>query len=191
MVGSSSWTTSTTPRRNISVRCSPRSPITRRSWPQAKTRSHPTSIDKMIIWGNHSATQYPDISHCTVGGKPARSLVDQAWVEKDFIPVVQQRGAAVIKARGLSSAASAASAAVDHVRDWALGSNGKWVSMAVPSDGSYGIKPGVVYGYPCTTKDGQYEIVQGLAVDDFSRARMDATEKELREERAAIEDLLR
>jgi malate dehydrogenase len=157
----------------------------------AKTRSHPTSIDKMIIWGNHSATQYPDISHCTVGGKPARSLVDQAWVEKDFIPVVQQRGAAVIKARGLSSAASAASAAVDHVRDWALGSNGKWVSMAVPSDGSYGIKPGVVYGYPCTTKDGQYEIVQGLAVDDFSRARMDATEKELREERAAIEDLLR
>jgi malate dehydrogenase len=157
----------------------------------AKTHSHATSIDRMIIWGNHSATQYPDISHCTVGGKPARSLVDQAWVEKDFIPVVQQRGAAIIKARGLSSAASAASAAVDHVRDWALGSNGKWVSMAVPSDGSYGIKPGVVYGYPCTTKNGQYEIVQGLAVDDFSRGRMDATEKELREERAAIEDLLK
>ena len=157
----------------------------------AKTKSHPTSIDKMIIWGNHSATQYPDISHCTVGGKPAKSLVDQAWIEKEFIPVVQQRGAAVIKARGLSSAASAASAAVDHVRDWALGSNGKWVSMAVPSDGSYGIKAGVVYGYPCTTKNGQYEIVQGLSVDSFIRARMDATEKELREERAAIEDLLR
>jgi malate dehydrogenase len=157
----------------------------------AKTRAHPSDIDKMIIWGNHSSTQYPDLSHCTVGGKPAKSLVDQAWIEKDFIPTVQQRGAAVIKARGLSSAASAASAAIDHVRDWALGSNGKWVSMAVPSDGSYGIKPGVVYGYPCTTKNGQYEIVQGLAVDAFSRARMDATEKELREERAAIEDLLR
>ncbi len=157
----------------------------------AKTRTHATSIEKLIIWGNHSSTQYPDISHCSIGGKPAKSLVEQAWVEKDFIPTVQQRGAAVIKARGLSSAASAASAAVDHVRDWALGSNGKWVSMAVPSDGSYGIKPGVVYGYPCTTKNGQYEIVQGLSVDDFSRARMDATEKELREERAAIEDLLR
>jgi malate dehydrogenase len=157
----------------------------------AKTRSHPNDIDRMIIWGNHSATQVPDISHCTVGGKPAKSLVDQGWIEKDFIPVVQQRGAAIIKARGLSSAASAASAAVDHVRDWALGSNGKWVSMAVPSDGSYGIKAGVVYGYPCTTKNGQYEIVQGLAVDDFTRTRMDATEKELREERAAIEDLLR
>jgi malate dehydrogenase len=157
----------------------------------AKTRSHPNDIDKMIIWGNHSATQVPDISHTTVGGKPAKSLVDQDWIEKDFIPVVQQRGAAIIKARGLSSAASAASAAIDHVRDWALGSNGKWVSMAVPSDGSYGIKPGVVYGYPCTTKNGQYEIVQGLSVDAFIRARMDATEKELREERAAIEDLLK
>jgi malate dehydrogenase len=157
----------------------------------AKTHSHPNDIEKMIIWGNHSATQYPDISHATVGGKPAKSLVDQNWIEKDFIPVVQQRGAAIIKARGLSSAASAASAAIDHVRDWALGSNGKWVSMAVPSDGSYGIKPGVVYGYPCTTKNGQYEIVQGLGVDEFSRARMDATEKELREERAAIEELLK
>jgi len=157
----------------------------------AKTGAHPNDIEKMIIWGNHSATQYPDISHTTVGGKPAKSLVDQNWIEKDFIPVVQQRGAAIIKARGLSSAASAASAAIDHVRDWALGSNGKWVSMAVPSDGSYGIKPGVVYGYPCTTRNGQYEIVQGLSVDEFSRARMDATEKELREERAAIEDLLK
>ena len=104
---------------------------------------------------------------------------------------MQQRGAAIIKARGLSSAASAASAAVDHMHDWVLGSNGKWVSMGVPSDGSYGIKPGVVYGYPCICKNGQYEIVQGLSVDEFSRSRMDATEKELREERAAIEDLLK
>jgi malate dehydrogenase len=157
----------------------------------AKTGAHTTDVDKMIIWGNHSSTQYPDISHTTVKGKPAKSLVDQTWIEKDFIPTVQQRGAAVIKARGLSSAASAASAAVDHMRDWALGTNGKWVSMGVASDGSYGIKPGVVYGYPCVCKDGKYEIVQGLNVDAFSRARMDATEAELREERAAIEDLLK
>ena len=156
----------------------------------AKTGAHSTDVDKMIVWGNHSSTQYPDLSHCTVGGKPAKSLVGQDWIEKDFIPTVQQRGAAVIKARGLSSAASAASAAIDHVRDWALGTHGKWVSMAVPSDGSYGIKPGVVYGYPCVCNNGQYEIVQGLSVDEFSRARMDATEKELREERAAIESLL-
>ncbi|PPE75009.1 malate dehydrogenase [Solimonas fluminis] len=155
-----------------------------------KTGVHGNDIEKVIIWGNHSSTQYPDISHTTVGGKAAKSLVDQAWVEKDFIPTVQQRGAAIIKARGLSSAASAASAAVDHVRDWALGSNGKWVSMGVPSDGSYGIKPGIVYGYPCICKNGQYEIVQGLSVDEFSRARMTVTENELREERAAIEDLL-
>ena len=157
----------------------------------AKTGTHFNDIEKMIIWGNHSSTQYPDISHATVAGKPAKSLVDQAWIEKDFIPTVQQRGAAIIKARGLSSAASAASAAVDHVRDWALGSNGKWVSMGVPSDGSYGIKPGIVYGYPCICKNGQYEIVQGLSVDEFSRSRMDATEAELREERAAIEELLK
>ena len=117
-------------------------------------------------------------------------MVDQAWIESDFIPTVQQRGAAIIKARGLSSAASAASAAVDHMHNWALGSNGKWVSMGVPSDGSYGIEPGVVYGYPCICKDGGYEIVQGLDVDEFSRGRMDATEKELREERAAVEELL-
>ena len=156
-----------------------------------KTGVHGNDIEKVIIWGNHSSTQYPDISHTTIGGKPAKSLVDQAWVEKDFIPTVQQRGAAIIKARGLSSAASAASAAVDHVRDWALGSNGKWVSMGVPSDGSYGIKPGIVYGYPCICKNGQYEIVQGLSVDEFSRERMTVTENELREERAAIEELLK
>ena len=157
----------------------------------SKTGVHGNDIEKVIIWGNHSSTQYPDISHCVIGGKPAKSLVDQAWCEKDFIPVVQQRGAAIIKARGLSSAASAASAAVDHMRDWALGSNGKWVSMGVPSDGSYGIKPGIVYGYPCICKDGGYEIVQGLSVDEFSRGKMTITENELREERAAIEDLLK
>ena len=157
----------------------------------SKTGVHGNDIDQVIIWGNHSSTQYPDVSHCTIGGKKAMSLVDQAWCEKDFIPVVQQRGAAIIKARGLSSAASAASAAVDHMRDWALGSNGKWVSMGVPSDGSYGIKPGIVYGYPCICKDGSYEIVQGLSVDEFSRGKMTITENELREERAAVEDLLK
>ena len=156
-----------------------------------KTGAHGNDIDKLIIWGNHSSTQYPDISHTTVAGKPAKSLVEQNWIENDFIPTVQQRGAAIIKARGLSSAASAASAAVDHMRDWALGSDGRWVSMGVPSDGSYGIAPGVIYGYPCVCKDGAYEIVQGLSVDAFSRARMDATETELREERAAVEDLLK
>ena len=156
-----------------------------------KTGVSGNDIDKMIIWGNHSSTQYPDITSTTVAGKPAKSLVDQQWIESDFIPTVQQRGAAIIKARGLSSAASAASAAVDHMRDWALGTNGKWVSMGIPSDGSYGIKPGVVYGYPVTVKDGKYEIVQGLEVDAFSRSKMDATEQELREERAAIEELLK
>ena len=157
----------------------------------SKTGVHGNDIEKMIIWGNHSSTQYPDITSTTVGGKPAKSLVSQEWIEKDFIPVVQQRGAAIIKARGLSSAASAASAAVDHMHDWALGSNGKWVSMGVPSDGSYGIKPGVIYGYPCICKGGSYEIVQGLPIDAFSRSRMDATEKELREEREAVESLLK
>jgi malate dehydrogenase len=158
----------------------------------AKTGAHNTDVARMIIWGNHSSTQYPDIHHATVKGKPALSLVDQAWYEKDFIPTVQQRGAAVIKARGSSSAASAASAAIDHMRSWALGTaEGDWVSMAVPADGSYGISPGVIYGYPVTVKNGKYEIVQGLEINDFSRARMDATDKELREERAAIEHLLK
>jgi len=157
----------------------------------AKTGAAVTDVDQMIIWGNHSSTQYPDITHATVKGKAAKTLVEQSWVESDFIPTVQQRGAAIIKARGSSSAASAASAAVDHIRDWALGSNGKWVSMGVASDGTYGIKPGVVYGYPVITKNGQYEIVKGLDVDAFSRGRMDLTEQELREERAAIEDLLK
>jgi len=157
----------------------------------AKTGSHVSDICCMAIWGNHSATQYPDISHASVAGNPASGLVDSAWVEEEFIPVVQQRGAAIIKARGASSAASAASAAIDHMRDWVLGSPGDdWVSMAIPADGSYGIEPGIIYSYPVRCSGGNYEIVQGLEIDDFSRSRMDATEAELREERAAIETLL-
>jgi malate dehydrogenase len=157
----------------------------------AKTGAHNTDVQKMIIWGNHSSTQYPDIHHATVKGKPALSLVDQDWYEKEFIPTVQQRGAAIIKARGASSAASAASAAIDHMRTWALGTaEGDWASMGIPSDGSYGIAPGVIYGYPVTCRNGKYEIVQGLEIGEFSRARMDATAKELHEERAAVEQLL-
>ena len=156
-----------------------------------KTGKHVNDIRCMTIWGNHSATQYPDINHATVAGKKAADLVDQVWLAGEFIPQVQQRGAAIIKARGASSAASAASAAIDHMRDWALGTPGDdWVSMAIPADGSYGIEPGIVYSYPVRCSGGQYEIVQGLDIDDFSRERMDATETELREERAAIEELL-
>ncbi|MDH3532452.1 MAG: malate dehydrogenase [Gammaproteobacteria bacterium] len=157
----------------------------------AKTGSHVSDIRHMTIWGNHSATQYPDINHAQVDGTPAMDLVDQGWFRSDFIPVVQQRGAAIIQARGASSAASAASAAIDHVRDWVLGTAEEdWVSMAIPADGSYGIEPGIIYSYPVRCRDGAYEIVQGLAIDSFSRSRMDATEAELREERAAIESLL-
>ena len=156
-----------------------------------KTGTHVTQIRKMIIWGNHSATQYPDVSHATVDGKPARNLVDQTWLDETFIPVVQQRGAAVIKARGSSSAASAASAALDHVRTWALGTaEGDWVSMGVPSDGSYGIPAGVIYSYPVTCKNGEYQIVQGLDIDEASRKRMTLTENELKEEREGVKDLL-
>lgn len=156
-----------------------------------KTNSHVNDIKKMIIWGNHSATQYPDISHATIAGQPAKAMVDQGWLEDDFIPTVQQRGAAIIKARGASSAASAASAAIDHIRDWAQGTPpGDWVSMGIPSDGSYGIEAGVIYSYPVTCSGGKYEIVQGLAIDEFSRARMDATDVELREERDGVKDLL-
>jgi malate dehydrogenase len=155
-----------------------------------KTGSHSTAVKQMIIWGNHSATQYPDIHHCSVDGKPAATLVDMDWVSNDFIPTVQQRGAAIIKARGASSAASAASAAIDHMHSWALGTpEGDWVTMGVPADGSYGIAPGIIYGYPCTCKDGKYTIVQGLDVNEYSRKRMSATETELREERAAVEHL--
>ncbi len=156
-----------------------------------KTGTHTTQIQKMIVWGNHSATQYPDLSHCLVSGKPAKSLVDQAWIEGSFIPTVQQRGAAIIKARGASSAASAASAAIDHVRDWIKGSAaGDYLSMGIPSDGSYGIAEGVMYSYPVTTAGGKISIVQGLAVDDFSRKRMSATHAELLEERDGVKDLL-
>ena len=157
-----------------------------------KTGTHSTDIAKMTIWGNHSSTQYPDISHATVQGKAAKGLVEDSWYKDTFIPVVQQRGAAIIKARGASSAASAASAAIDHMRTWALGTDGDdWVSMGVPSDGSYGIAPGIIYSYPCRCKNGDYEIVQGLDIDAFSREKMDATERELREERAAVENLLK
>ena len=156
-----------------------------------KTGTHISQIRKMIIWGNHSATQYPDVSHATVNGKPAKSLVDQKWLDETFIPVVQQRGAAVIKARGSSSAASAASAALDHVRTWAQGTgDDDWVSMGVPSDGSYGIPAGIIYSYPVTTKNGEYQIVQGLAIDEASRKRMTLTENELKEEREGVKDLL-
>ena len=157
----------------------------------ARTNSHVNDIKRMTIWGNHSATQYPDVNHATVNGEGAGGLVDPSWLADEFIPVVQQRGAAIIKARGASSAASAASAAIDHMHDWALGTpDGDWVSMAVPADGSYGIEPGIIYSYPVRCAGGDYEIVQGLDIDEFSRARMDETENELREERAAIEELL-
>ena len=156
-----------------------------------KTGTRTTAIRRMIVWGNHSATQYPDISHCTVTGKPARALVDQQWYREQFIPTIQQRGAAIITARGASSAASAASAAIDHMRDWSLGTPASdWVSMAIPADGSYGVPEGVMYSYPVTCKGGRYAIVQGLAVDEFSRGRMDATHKELLEEREGVQDLL-
>jgi malate dehydrogenase len=156
-----------------------------------KSGAHTTQVKQAIIWGNHSATQYPDLHHATVNGKPALSLVDQTWYSDTFIPVVQQRGAAIIKARGASSAASAASAAIDHVRDWVLGTPaGDWTSMAVPSDGSYGIPAGVIYGYPVTCKNGDYQIVQGLSINEFSRKRMDATHKELLEEREGVKELI-
>ncbi len=149
-----------------------------------------TSIKKMVVWGNHSATQYPDIFQVTVGGKKAWPMInDQAWLETTFIPVIQKRGAAIIEARGLSSAASAASAAIDHIRDWVKGAK-DWVSMGIPSDGSYGIPEGVLYGYPVTCKGGKYKIVKGLEVSEFSRSRMMATLKELHEERDSIKHLL-
>ena len=156
-----------------------------------KTGMHARDIRRMTVWGNHSSTQYPDINHALVGGQPARSLVDDAWVEHTFIPLVQQRGAAIIKARGASSAASAASAAIDHIHTWVNGTReGDWVSMSVPSDGSYGIPEGVIYSYPVTTHDGEYRIVTGLEIDVASRKRMDATLAELREEREGVKALL-
>ena len=150
------------------------------------------SIRKLSVWGNHSATQYPDVFQAETGGKKIWPMIkDQNWLEQSFIPLVQKRGAAIIEARGLSSAASAANAAMDHVRDWVRGTRaGDWVSMGVPSDGSYGIPEGVIYGHPVTCKDGKYRMVKGLPIGDFSRARMQATLKELQEERDSVRDLL-
>jgi malate dehydrogenase len=156
-----------------------------------KTGTPLARIAKVTIWGNHSATQYPDLHHATVDGKPAIPAVGDGWFKESFIPTVQQRGAAVIKARGTSSAASAGSAALDHVHDWILGSReGDWVSMGVPSDGSYGIPEGVIYSYPVTCKGGQYHIVQGLDIGEFSRQKMQATHRELLEERDGVKDLI-
>jgi len=156
----------------------------------AKCEVPVTSVTNMTIWGNHSATQYPDVFHARVDGKPAVELVDQEWIERTYIPTVQQRGAAIIEARGASSAASAANAAIDHVRDWALGSPpDDWVSMAVCSDGSYGVPEGLISSFPVTTANGGWSIVQGLDLDEFSRARVDASVAELAEERAAVEEL--
>ena len=157
----------------------------------ARTGAPVTAIKKMTIWGNHSVTQFPDLYHATVNGQNAYDAVgDHAWYEGTYIPTVAKRGAAIIEARGLSSAASAASAAIDHMKSWALGTpEGDWTSMAFPSDGSYGVPEGLVYGYPVTVKDGQVSIVQGLDINEFSRKKMDATAKELDEERQAVKDL--
>lgn len=157
----------------------------------AKTGKQTNDVANMTIWGNHSSTQYPDIANVKIDGVNATDLVDRDYYENDFIPTVQKRGAAIIKARGASSAASAASAAIDHMRTWSLGTtDGDWVSMGIPSDGSYGVESGIIFSYPVTCKDGQYSIVQGLEIDQFSQDRLDATEKELREEREAVEHLL-
>lgn len=156
-----------------------------------KTNKSINDVKRMTIWGNHSATQYPDLHHSLIDGVAAMDLVDQAWYENDFIPVVQQRGAAIIKARGASSAASAANAAIAHMRSWALGSDAAdWISMGVYSDGSYGITAGLIYSFPCVCKDGDWQIVQGLEINEFSRAKMTATQTELVEERDAVAHLL-
>ncbi|HJN97202.1 MAG TPA: malate dehydrogenase [Gammaproteobacteria bacterium] len=155
-----------------------------------KTGKESTDVEGLTIWGNHSATQYPDIHHCSVAGENALSLVDQAWIVEQFIPTVQQRGAAIIKARGLSSAASAANAAIEHMHDWVLGTAGKTVSMGIHSDGSYGIEAGLIYSYPVSCKAGSYSIVQGLEINEFSQDLMSRTEQELKEERDAVADLL-
>jgi malate dehydrogenase len=154
----------------------------------AKVGRPVSAVKKMIVWGNHSTTQYPDLSHCVVDGTPAKNLVaDDAWIADTFIPTVAKRGAAVIKARGASSAASAANAAIDHVRSWVLGTPaGDWVSMSVPSDGSYGVPEGLVSSFPCTCSNGKYEIVKNLEIDEFSRQKIDASVAELKEERDAV-----
>lgn len=156
-----------------------------------KTGRHSTDVKKLTIWGNHSSTQYPDISHATISGESAAQQIEQDWYRGTFIPTVQKRGAAIIEARGASSAASAANAAIDHIRTWESGTNeGDWVSMAIPSDGSYGIDEGLIYSFPCTCNDGVYKIVQGLEIDEFSREKMDASMAELKEERNEVKELL-
>jgi malate dehydrogenase len=150
-----------------------------------------TEIEKMVVWGNHSPTMYPDIRFCTVAGQAAPQAVnDEAWYRNEYIPKVGKRGAAIIEARGASSAASAANAAIDHMRDWALGTNGKWVTMGIPSDGSYGIPQDIVYGVPVTCANGEYARVTGLAVDDYSRTMMDKTLAELKEEQTGVAGML-
>jgi len=149
------------------------------------------AVEKMAVWGNHSPTMYPDIRFATVDGKPAPSLVDEGWYRNEFIPTVGKRGAAIIQARGLSSAASAANAAIGHMHDWALGTNGKWVTMGIPSDGSYGIPEGTMYGVPVICTPGKYERVTGLEIDAFSREKMDFTLKELTEEQAGVKELMK
>jgi malate dehydrogenase len=157
----------------------------------AKTGTHTTKIEKMVVWGNHSSTQYPDISYATVDGEPAKNKVDDTWYKNEFIPTVQQRGAAIIKARGASSAASAASAAVDHMRDWVLGSSGRWVSMGVHSAGnSYGIDADIIFSFPIVCENGQWKEISGLQVNEFSRERLTVTQNELLDEKGAIADLL-
>ena len=155
-----------------------------------KAGKHNTDVDGLIIWGNHSATQYPDINHATVAGSKATDLVDEAWTLEEFIPTVQQRGAAIIKARGLSSAASAANAAIEHIRDWALGTSGKIVSMGIHSDGSYGVEEGLIYSFPVICEGGNYEIVQGLEISEVSQTLMEKSETELKEERDGVASLL-
>lgn len=157
----------------------------------SKTGKHSTDVKKLTIWGNHSSTQYPDISQATITGESAAQQIEQEWYRDTFIPTVQKRGAAIIEARGASSAASAANAAIDHIRTWEAGTDeGDWVSMAIPSDGSYGIDEGLIYSFPCTCSNGEYKIVQGLEIDEFSREKMDATLAELKEERDEVKDLL-
>ena len=156
----------------------------------AKAGKPVSSIKKLIVWGNHSPTMYPDLRFATIDGKPAKALIDDAWYRDTYIPTVGKRGAAIIEARGLSSAASAANAAIDHVRDWVSGTGGHWVTMGVASDGSYGIPKDVIYGVPCVCANGKYEVIKGLEIDDFSRQKMDATLKELVEERDGVAQLL-
>ena len=152
-----------------------------------KAGCHVTDIDKVTVWGNHSSTQYPDLTHATVKGAPITDiLADRAWIEKDFIPTVAKRGAAIIDARGASSAASAASAAIDHVHDWVLGTSGSWTSSSIMSDGSYDVPEGIISSFPCTSENGEWKIVQGLEIDDFSRGKIDASAAELVEEKNTV-----